>query len=360
MVPWEFQSTLPHGERLAALLHAGDDRGDISIHAPAWGATGVLLEAGAADMNFNPRSRMGSDRVTSLPATRSLLFQSTLPHGERPGRLEPRRRRRQISIHAPAWGATLPPLSTRRWIMISIHAPAWGATGQQQRLNAMWEFQSTLPHGERPIIRLNPFRRIDFNPRSRMGSDLFCHFAACIGKGFQSTLPHGERHHPQGHVRALRGISIHAPAWGATGSEADVLRADLISIHAPAWGTTRACDDIGREVERFQSTLPHGERPVGAIITPPWICISIHAPAWGATLHLPRSYTVGIFQSTLPHGERLDDPEGQWFEPLISIHAPAWGATDLAFATGMRQAISIHAPAWGATMPTDAVLGVHA
>ena len=35
---------------------------------------------------------------------------------------------RHISIHAPAWGATLKPESKYIVDDISIHAPAWGAT----------------------------------------------------------------------------------------------------------------------------------------------------------------------------------------------------------------------------------------
>ena len=33
-----------------------------------------------------------------------------------------------ISIHAPAWGATLEALGDKYYNLISIHAPAWGAT----------------------------------------------------------------------------------------------------------------------------------------------------------------------------------------------------------------------------------------
>ena len=54
-------------------------------------------------------------------------------------------------------------------------------------------------------------------------------------------------------------ISIHAPAWGATGYRQHVGRVHPISIHAPAWGAT----DPGRlpyGSPIFQSTLPHGER----------------------------------------------------------------------------------------------------
>ena len=55
-------------------------------------------------------------------------------------------------------------------------------------------------------------------------------------------------------------ISIHAPAWGATGGcRADNL-CGAISIHAPAWGATK-----------------------GKVYDDTAIAISIHAPAWGAT-----------------------------------------------------------------------------
>ena len=64
-------------------------------------------------------------------------------------------------------------------------------------------------------------------------------------------------------LRALRraGISIHAPAWGATILKVIIEVNEIaISIHAPAWGATELrCTTCGQEI------------------------ISIHAPAWGAT-----------------------------------------------------------------------------
>ena len=56
-------------------------------------------------------------------------------------------------------------------------------------------------------------------------------------------------------------ISIHAPAWGATGDWAQRWMKYKISIHAPAWGAT---DTAALDYRYTQ--------------------ISIHAPAWGATL----------------------------------------------------------------------------
>ena len=131
---------------------AGDveTRLDISIHAPAWGATEPKHSLNNKHNNFNPRSRMGSDRKTRtkpVPIT--------------------------ISIHAPAWGTTNTDARRLADILISIHAPAWGATDRAQ------------PERHEP--------HTDFNPRSRMGSD-----------------PCGWPSYP------VFPISIHAPAWGAT------------------------------------------------------------------------------------------------------------------------------------------------
>ena len=79
----------------------------------------------------------------------------------------------EVSIHAPAWGATYIGSSTGVvTINVSIHAPAWGAT---------------LPNGFLKVI-----------------------------SAFQSTHPHGVRLHPVIGFFNPRFVSIHAPAWGAT------------------------------------------------------------------------------------------------------------------------------------------------
>ena len=80
-------------------------------------------------------------------------------------------------------------------------------------------------------------KSLDFNPRSREGSD----GGPC--QGFPRY------HH----------ISIHAPARGATVALQPLFEWFWISIHAPARGATdtqvRAYED-----QQFQSTLPRGER----------------------------------------------------------------------------------------------------
>ena len=55
-------------------------------------------------------------------------------------------------------------------------------------------------------------------------------------------------------------VSIHAPAWGATGKTSIGRKIFGVSIHAPAWGAT----------------------PDGELNNLPTY-VSIHAPAWGAS-----------------------------------------------------------------------------
>ena len=54
-----------------------------------------------------------------------------------------------VSIHAPARGATEIERIKAKLIIVSIHAPARGATLQINKGDFEYEFQSTLPRGER-------------------------------------------------------------------------------------------------------------------------------------------------------------------------------------------------------------------
>ena len=126
---------------------------------------------------------------------------------------------RNVSIHAPAWGATGRLRSLYDLQAVSIHAPAWGATVEQGGLICRADlFQSTPPRGGR--LMLSPrSQRVwcGFNPRPRVGGDEW-------GSNAMGT--------------AAR-VSIHAPAWGATRATGQ-RRLELleVSIHAPAWGAT--------------------------------------------------------------------------------------------------------------------------
>ena len=100
-----FQSTLPRRERLLDFLFHREPA-EISIHAPAKGATCKTVLLPSALQHFNPRSREGSDLVRL-----SLCYGCI-----------------GISIHAPAKGATRAHRGQTNNTTISIHAPAKGAT----------------------------------------------------------------------------------------------------------------------------------------------------------------------------------------------------------------------------------------
>ena len=57
-----------------------------------------------------------------------MRFQSTHPHGVRPEAAQAAKTAADVSIHAPAWGATGVIRGFHQDFGVSIHAPAWGAT----------------------------------------------------------------------------------------------------------------------------------------------------------------------------------------------------------------------------------------
>ncbi len=125
--------------------------GNVSIHAPARGATTVGTVSGPRCPRFNPRPCARGDPIKRHVERRILRFQSTpLREGRQiiPGILcrycwgfNPRPCARgdgrgiklydevdRVSIHAPARGATRIPRPCGRPGTVSIHAPARGAT----------------------------------------------------------------------------------------------------------------------------------------------------------------------------------------------------------------------------------------
>jgi len=122
---------------------------NVSIHAPAWGATGHSLPSGC---------------------------------------------RLWVSIHAPAWGATLRVRRRARRGCVSIHAPAWGATRPFLVLLCTCpSFNPRTRVGCDSLIRGAPSPVVSFNPRTRVGCDDAGRFELPYLHGFQSTHPRGVR-----------------------------------------------------------------------------------------------------------------------------------------------------------------------
>ena len=143
------------------------------------------------------------------------IFQSTLPRRERRsclrlcvsiGYFNPRSRE----------GSDILLVQAKAKEQISIHAPAKGATRNGLVNCWLWtEFQSTLPRRERPAEQRYRIPQIHFNPRSREGSDSSCLLPKSYALHFNPRSREGSdlvRNVP----RAYTAISIHAPAKGAT------------------------------------------------------------------------------------------------------------------------------------------------
>jgi len=78
----------------------------ISIHAPVWGATWSPMNQSLRSSYFNPRTRTGCDGLVHYYGYPLSQFQSTHPHGVRHDQPDEPAYRINISIHAPARGAT--------------------------------------------------------------------------------------------------------------------------------------------------------------------------------------------------------------------------------------------------------------
>ena len=107
-------------------------------------------------------------------------------------------------------------------------------------------------------------RSESFNPRARVGRDHIATFfrsAECV---FQSTRPRGARLGVHGLPLVPCGVSIHAPAWGATSR----------------WRGQR----IG--YSGFNPRARVGRDNCEHDVAVSWLIVSIHAPAWGATPYI--------------------------------------------------------------------------
>ena len=188
-----FQSTPPRGGR-----PMGDKDGSgrpCFNPRPRVGGDAVTPAAAFALSGFNPRPRVGGDRIRRSCPLAMPMFQSTPPRGGRrhPLFLIPQKDR--VSIHAPAWGATIFPRANEQLLCVSIHAPAWGATKIRIPGAGPTVFQSTPPRGGRPPALVNVRPAWSFNPRPRVGGDVARELDEQALWLFQSTPPRGGRLH---------------------------------------------------------------------------------------------------------------------------------------------------------------------
>jgi len=210
---FRFQSTPPRGGRQDFQFVTADGQ-DVSIHAPARGAT------------------LGEGLVQSSES---------------------------VSIHAPARGATCLNSLAAILPLVSIHAPARGATRYYPGNKIYDQFQSTPPRGGRPCSVLDHVVDWCFNPRPRAGGDLRAY----------------------NNVQDLTRVSIHAPARGATDAIANCCCNMLFQSTPPRGGRLFFAAIIGTPVSFNPRPRAGGDTGNKRMIKPS--AVSIHAPARGAT-----------------------------------------------------------------------------
>ena len=215
--------------------------------------------------------------------------------------------RLEISIHAPAQGATpawrclcrptafqstLPRrerLAADGLIYPDVAFQSTLPRRERRKLSDFFgfclQFQSTLPRRERPRNHRTRWISRHFNPRSRAGSDFSFNGSVNLRDRFQSTLPRRER------------LAILIFLWATPEFQSTLPRRERLGFlyGAPGGihfnprsraGSDKAQVQISIPLYQFQSTLPRRERP-------------------------PQSFRAGIynlFQSTLPRRERLRGP----------------------------------------------------
>ena len=182
-----------------------------------------------AECNFNPRSPHGERQPQFIIDSYIEIFQSTLP----------------------AWGATTNEIVIRGWIIIfQSTLPAGGATARNHYGN-----------GYAYIISIHAPRR---------GSDNFMFSRSGSRSNFNPRSPHGERPVIEMNPASASRISIHAPRRGSD-LQSDVGSALLgaISIHAPRRGSDRVVDNGQSVASTFQSTLPAGGATATNALTHP-------------------------------------------------------------------------------------------
>ncbi len=144
---------------------------------------------------------------------------------------------------------------------------------------------------------------------------------------FQSTPPRGGRLGDDHLLEVGKGVSIHAPAWGAT---AMALAVRFIS-------------------SPFQSTPPRGGRQRTSGRGWPMSCFNPRPRVGGDQYLMPGTADLPLFQSTPPRGGRRAHPGGAVGLFKFQSTPPRGGRRRPERKPPADAPVSIHAPAWGAT-----------
>ena len=191
------------------------------------------------------------------------------------------------------------------------------------------KFQSTLPRGERRNDCRLWYAGSDFNPRSREGSDKRHSRNMFETIDFNPRSREGSDLHRFRHVLVVVGISIHAPARGATFCHLLALLNTRNFNPRSREGSDGPSDVTLLTVPVFQSTLPRGERHLPQTRCPENVYFNPRSREGSdgffglfqilSSYFNPRSREGSDVRNLTQHSGRI----------FISIHAPARGATPL-------------------------------
>ncbi len=288
----------------------------VSIHAPARGATRKMIRR--------------------LVPTAS--FQSTPPHGGQRASGPCRAAQSRVSIHAPARGATVTGNRVVGKALVSIHAPARGATRRSiSTSSACRRFNPRPRTGGNAVIKPHPPAALGrFNPRPRTGGNV----------AVEGVLP------------AAEGVSIHAPARGATSAWCESVQMSQKFQSTPPHGGQRHGRDLHHR-RRFQSTPPHGgQRQIRDSPNQPQTRFQSTPPHGGQRSQDDSAAIADQFQSTPPHGGQPQTRNERACVREFQSTPPHGGQPNGFRSDGESQAVSIHAPARGAT-PTRVTVTDH-
>ena len=190
-----------------------------------------------------------------------------------------------------------------------------------------WEFQSTPPRRGRPQVPgvSGRERGVSIHAPAKGAT-----WSACASRPRASCFnprPREGGDHIHGHFEAVfLGVSIHAPAKGATGQLARKIERYGVSIHAPAKGATpRAA--WSWPPAPFQSTPPRRGRRCPRMGLARGGCFNPRPREGGDPLVLHYERDGFAFQSTPPRRGRRRLSSWPTGADFVSIHAPAKGAT---------------------------------
>ena len=213
------------------------------------------------------------------------MFQSTRPRGARPIDVSLGDISSEVSIHAPARGATSTStnLRERAW-SFNPRARAGRDNGRPRKERNVSSFNPRARAGRDVKSSQEALNQSGFNPRARAGRDIDQATGILQGLPFQSTRPRGARPSLDRSGSPLQKcFNPRARAGRDRAGNGNSQRCSQVSIHAPARGATFTQRHASVVSTRFQSTRPRGARLIDSVSVYELLNVSIHAPARGAT-----------------------------------------------------------------------------